>query len=736
MSHNSLIARRILLSLGVLLFAACTPAAPASPPTPPPPTQPPPVATQAPPTATQALPTATQAPLSAKPTQAAGLNPSPRSEISLAYDSKTNQVLFFGGVKVDPCWNDCPPMLGDTWLYDVASNVWMEFKPSTAPEPRDNTAMAYDAESDRIILFGGFIAADNYAPRETWVFDMNTKTWAQMKSQGPANHFGHSMIYDTKADRMIVFGGFNFNDNVATNDIWAYNYNNDTWTEMKPAVSPPGRNFQSMAYDSKADRVIMWGGWGTTNADNDTSLWVFDYNTDNWEERKPTGGPSSRAFHNMTYDPKADRTILYGGYTGGMPETAFDFSTNNESETWAYNYNQNTWTLLNPSENPGKLTSTGQVYLPSIDRTLLFGGRFDFGKFNDKTWLYDYASDTWTKASANAALSPSSPSAIEQVGLSPSPRGLFAMAYNSKSDQVVLYGGETGEYTLQSSYNDETWAYNVASNTWTELKPATSPGPLAMAELAYDAESDRMILYSGGMMPNHWQSDNATWAYDSTTNNWTKMKAIGPTDHHGCQMVYDSESDRIILFGGYNIPDDQLSQSTWAYDYNTDTWTEMQPATNPPGRNLHSMTYDSSVDRIIMWGGDSATMSNPNATKDRSVWAYDYNTNTWEEWKTTQAPVARFAAAIAYDAGANRTILYGGGENGLSDMWAYDYKENTWTQLKPKENPGKIGWHEMVYIPTIDRLFIFGGFSNDNPSGKTWLYDFKTNTWTEVTLKP
>jgi hypothetical protein len=66
-------------------------------------------------------------------------------------------------------------------------------------------------------------------------------------------------------------------------------------------------------------------------------------------------------------------------------------------ETWAYDFNQNTWTQLNPAENPGELTSVGQVYLPSTNRTMLFGGRFDFGKFNDKTWLYDSKTNTWTK---------------------------------------------------------------------------------------------------------------------------------------------------------------------------------------------------------------------------------------------------------------------------------------------------------------------------------------------------
>ena len=384
MNHTNLFARRMILALGVILFAACTPAAPA--------------ATPVPPTATPVPPTATPVPPTAAPAQGVQLNPSPRAEISLAYDSKTNQVLFFGGMDKDPCWKDCPlPFFGDTWIYDVAANSWTEVKTPSAPDPRDNTALTYDVESDRIILYSGAISAANYAPRDTWAFDMNTKTWTQMKSQGPPYHFGHSMVYDSESDRMILFGGYNIDDNVVINDTWAYDYNTDTWTEMKPAISPPGRNFQSMVYDSKADRVIMWGGEGMKDADFDKSLWAYDYNTDTWEERKPTGGPSFRWFHNMAYDSKADRTILYGGYTGST-ESDFDFSKYNSTETWAYDYTLNTWRLLNPAVNPGQVVEVGQVYLPSIDRVLLFGGRLDINrKFSNKTWLYDYTTNTWTE---------------------------------------------------------------------------------------------------------------------------------------------------------------------------------------------------------------------------------------------------------------------------------------------------------------------------------------------------
>jgi len=297
---------------------------------------------------------------------------------------------LFGGSDAFPCWNDCPPMNGETWIYDVTTNSWTQVKTPSAPSGRANAAMAYDAESDRIILYAGVISGDNFAPVDTWAFDMNTKTWTQMKAPGPANHFGHSLVYDSKADRMILWGGWNMEDNAGLDETWAYDYNTDTWTKMNPTVKPPGVNFQGMVYDSKADRVIMWGGG------INTSVWIYDYNTDNWEERKPSGGPSSRYLHNMSYDSKADRTILYGGYTGSV-ESLSELDTLTSAETWAYDYNLNTWTLLTPAANPGPLSEFGLVYLPSTDRLLQFGGQVNTNTFSNKTWLYDYTTNNWTE---------------------------------------------------------------------------------------------------------------------------------------------------------------------------------------------------------------------------------------------------------------------------------------------------------------------------------------------------
>jgi hypothetical protein len=43
---------------------------------------------------------------------------------------------------------------------------------------------------------------------------------------------------------------------------------------------------------------------------------------------------------------------------------------------------------------------------------------------------------------------------------------LHAMAYNANLDLVVLFGGRVGSGT---AYTDETWTYDLNSDTWTNV---------------------------------------------------------------------------------------------------------------------------------------------------------------------------------------------------------------------------------------------------------------------------
>ena len=312
-------------------------------------------------------------------------------------------------------------------------------------------------------------------------------------------------------------------------------------------------------------------------------------------------------------------------------------------------------------------------------------------------------------------------------GESPSPRGYHQMAYDSESGLVILYGGQTG-YWLDPAYqNHETWTFDPESEKWVQMSPGTSPGGFGGGDMAYDSESDRIIL----SVITDDLSTLQTWAYDANSDTWTQMKD-GPQHMVGQRIVYDSESDRIVMFGGFEFSKYKLVDETWAYDFNTDTWTNMDPRVHPEPRNYHDMAYDPKADRVVLWGGDLHGVANKNA-----VWTYDYNTNTWEELRSkyANAPELRDYMNLVYDEKADKFIMYGGYSYGNNETWTYDLNSNTWQQMQPTNNPGAISRYAMVYVKDENKTILFGGqdgATNYQYNNETWSYSLKHNKWVNV----
>ncbi len=195
------------------------------------------------------------------------------------------------------------------------------------------------------------------------------------------------------------------------------------------------------------------------------------------------------------------------------------------------------------------------------------------------------------------------------------------MAYDAESDRVVLFLVWTG------APDNETWTYDFNSNTWTKMEPTTRPSPRTWSPMAYDAESDRVILF-GGITG---RDNDETWAYDLNTNTWTKMLVITrPSRRHSHALAYDAESDRVVLFGGHQFAVN--SDETWAYDFNTNTWTKMEPTTQPLKLAEHNLAYDAESDRIVLFGGDDSD----SFLHSDDTWTYDLNANTWTDLSPVQ----------------------------------------------------------------------------------------------------
>ncbi len=599
--------------------------------------------------------------------------PSGRQMAAMAYGEESDRVVLFGGAIFV---RGATEMMDETGVYDFNTNSWAFMNPSTRPSPRAGHAMAYDTESDRIILFGGFVGMP-IVYNDTWAYDLNTNTWTELTPKvAPSGRVGHTMAYDVESDRIILFGGSSARGDL--DDTWAYDFNTNTWMDLSPSTRPSPRAWHATAYDRDSDRVVLFGG---LESKDDT--WSYDFNVNVWTNMNPITHPSGRTAHSMTYDAESDRVILFGGDAGALND-----------QTWAYDLNANAWKDVSSIVRPAARKGQAMSYASGSDRIVLFGGQTFIGGlvgFPTDTWLYSTNTNEWTNAN------PEEPA--------PSGRWRHAMAYDSESDRVILFGGDTG------LSNGETWAYDLERNAWSNMNPVTSPPPRWGHAMSYDSQTDRMILFGGAT-----QHSNETWAYNFNTNEWRNTTPpIGPSARRDAAMAYDSESDRIVLFGGYTL--DENLDDTWTYDVDTNTWTEMAPQQGPSARWGPAMAYDAESDRVILFGGYSGF----NPLND--TWAYDLDANEWTAMQSSFVqPSPRTNHAMAYNAELDRVVLFGGAtgspfEDG--ETWLYDFDLDLWTNATPTTSPSARFGQGMAYDAKSAHVVLFGGSSGDD---ETWSY--------------
>jgi len=133
---------------------------------------------------------------------ASGKAPPARSGASIAYDADHDDAVLFGG-ELTPVGEPTPKLLSDTWVWGGTS--WTRLAPRTSPQVRDNAAMAGTGlPAAGVVLFGGSGAGG--ALRDTWLW--NGTSWAAEAATGsPSARTGAAAAFDGNTQRLVLFGG-------------------------------------------------------------------------------------------------------------------------------------------------------------------------------------------------------------------------------------------------------------------------------------------------------------------------------------------------------------------------------------------------------------------------------------------------------------------------------------------------------------------------------------------------
>lgn len=282
----------------------------------------------------------------------------------------------------------------------------------------------------------------------------------------------------------------------------------------------------------------------------------------------------------------------------------------------------------------------------------------------------------------------------------PSSRYAHAMAY-AGGHQVLLFGGMYGL--------DDTWVYDLVTNTWTQQSPSPKPWEREWHALAYIG-GDQVLLFGGGReATSDWYDD--TWVYDLSDGTWTEQ---APSPHPGARGFHDMAyigGDQVLLYNG------GPESETWIYDLSADTWTCEHPSPGPTWSGIGYAVAYIGDDQVLLFGGSS-----PYGCKDET-WVYDLSDNTW----TQQTPSSRPSAQINHDMayiGGDQVLLFGGwdcAKGNLADTWVYDLSDENWTQDTNTIQPSARSGHGLseTSMDGSSYLILFGGSSG---GGETWTF--------------
>jgi hypothetical protein len=179
--------------------------------------------------------------------------PGPRDRLGMAYDPTDGYTVLYGGYN----YLLGTPFYYDTWAY--SAGVWTDLNLSTHPPAPSGFQMAYFPPLHGVVLFGGECPYGGCFYNQTWLFKGGV--WTQLHpKQSPPARSQYAMAYDAATKNMVLFGGTDGGNYLQ--DTWVFT--GKTWKEVSVIIAPPGRYAATMVYDPASKEMLLFGGYNNT----------------------------------------------------------------------------------------------------------------------------------------------------------------------------------------------------------------------------------------------------------------------------------------------------------------------------------------------------------------------------------------------------------------------------------------------------------------------------------------
>jgi hypothetical protein len=389
----------------------------------------------------------------------------------------------------------------------------------------------------------------------------------------------------------------------------------------------------------------------------------FNFRQRRWENALPKGGESWGGITGPVNAPNPGgrsglqkgkdgilRPNLRGGY-GTMVYHLYAYDAHRKKVLYGVNMEYDpvarAWARLEPKGHPGTpdlppLASpkpsgpawSQMCYDPVNREFLLFGGTKVCTETGAPgTWVYSPAKNEWRKLSfasqqGNSLAARARALQRRAHTVVTACRNRYyrtELAENAKKKLPELMGGILQRKEIQGLLDDVRKA----------AKPA---GGHAKQQLAWAAEELGAALDGYGKLLAAVQTgvDAKRIAEAAALRRLLRRAATSlssePPPRCYSPMVFDPDSGKIVLFGGYAL--DCALADTWLYDPKTRSWEERRPALSPSPRLGHGLVHLPRTKRVVLVGGWVARSGVGCSRFLGSVivpqaWSYDVGANKW-----------------------------------------------------------------------------------------------------------
>lgn len=323
--------------------------------------------------------------------------PKARQGAAMAYDSRRSKVVLFGGYNPNGCDEDDGTRCTYTWEWNESG--WSRVS-TNDPDPRRDHAMAYDGNTDQVIMFGGWYEGGfegenctensplgddgNCYDARTWGF--NGSTW-QIVGEGPAARMKHVLVYNSDSQHILLFGGISASDCGEDEDEWCqytWKFSPSGWSVLASS-GPEPRIDSAAAYDIDRSRIVLFGGSnqdGCQEGAGASCAYTWEWNGNAWSQYA-VAAPPDMSEHVMAYDPSRRKTFAFGG--DGSSRDSYDSAWEWDGQSW----------VQSTATGPVGRLDAAAAYDENLRVILVHGGMNlgDCGEGNGAycgaTWIWD-----------------------------------------------------------------------------------------------------------------------------------------------------------------------------------------------------------------------------------------------------------------------------------------------------------------------------------------------------------